>query len=470
LLNSLFQIEENGTSVRTEVTAGCTTFLTMAYIIFVQPAVLSGLMFEMNTGVDFGAVTTATCLSAALATLIMGLHARYPIALAPGMGQNMFFVLGAIPVAAAAGFAEPWRAALGAVFVAGMLFLALSVTGLRQQLLDAVSPSMKRGIAVGIGLYIAFIGLSNAGVVVGDPSATVKLNPAFVSPDLLVFFVGLVVGAVCHARRIAGSIIWGIVAALAVTIGMRAIVFVLPESVAASPAFSESMLMTRFRLADGIFSLPPSIAPTFLKMDVLAAFSLSMLPVVLIFLFMDVFDTAGTLIAVSEQAELTKDGKLPRANRAMMSDAVGSAAGACLGTSTVTSFIESIAGVEAGGKTGLTAVVVALLFLLALFFSPVVAMVGSYPPITAPALLLVGTMMVKNVLDIEWSDRSESIPAVITLMGIPFLFSIGDGIAFGLLIYPAVKALAGKKADVRWSMWVLAVLLVAYFVFVRSKI
>lgn len=470
MLDSLFELNKHGTSVRTEVTAGLTTFLTMAYIIFVQPAILSGTMFDIDTGIDFGAITTATCLSAALATLIMGLYARYPIALAPGMGTNMFFVLSALPVAAAAGFAEPWRVTLGAVFVAGLLFLALTLTGVREKLLDVVSPSMKRGIAVGIGLFIAFIGLSNAGIVVSEPGAAVKLNPNFLSPDLLVFAVGLVVGAAAHARRVAGSIIWGIVAALGTALIMRILFSLLPESVSGVSAISSSMLFTRFSLADGIVSLPPSLGPTLFRMDIVSALSVSMLPIVLIFLFIDVFDTAGTLIAVGEQAEFMQDGKLPRANRAMLSDAVGTAAGACMGTSTVTSFIESAAGVEAGGRTGLTAVTVALLFLLALFVSPLVAMVGSYPPITAPALVLVGTMMIRNVSNIDWSDRSESIPAVLIMMGIPFLYSIGDGIAFGLLTYPVVKLLAGKASEVRWSMWLLALLLVLYFVFVRSRI
>ena len=470
MLGSLFQLDRQGTSVRTEVTAGFTTFLTMAYIIFVQPAILSGAMFDMDTGIDFGAITTATCLAAALATLIMGLYARYPIALAPGMGENLFFVLSALPVATAAGFAEPWRATLGAVFVAGLIFLLISLTGVREKLLDVVSPSMKRGIAVGIGLYIAFIGLSNAKIVVADPGAAVTLNPEFLSPDLLVFFVGLLVGATLHARRVAGSIIWGIAAALGTALVLRLVLPLLLSSAAESSAVVGSMLFTHFSPASGVFSLPPSLAPTFLRMDLVAALSMTMLPVILIFLFMDVFDTAGTLIAVGEQAELLEDGKLPRAGRAMMADAVGTSAGACLGTSTVTSFIESAAGVEAGGRTGLTAVTVALLFLVALFFSPLVAMVGSYPPITAPALVLVGTMMMRNIRYIEWSDHSESIPAVLTLMGIPFLYSIGDGIAFGLVTYPVIKALGGKARDVRWPMWLLAALLVAYFVFVRSRI
>ena len=470
MISSLFRLDEHATSVRTEVLAGLTTFLTMAYIIFVQPAILSGAMFGMETGIDFGAITAVTCLSSALATLIMGLYARYPIGLAPGMGENVFFVLSALPVAAAAGFAEPWRAALGAVFVAGILFLLISVTGVRAMLLDAVSHSMKHGIAVGIGLFIAFIGLSNARIVVADPGATVKLNPDFLSPDVLVFLVGLLVAAVLHARRVVGSIVWGMGAALLTALALRWAVPLLPDSVSGSAAVTQSMLFTRFAPADGIISAPPSLAPTFFRMDLTAALSVSMVPMILIFLFMDVFDTMGTLIAVGAQGGFLKDNRLPRANRAMIADAVGTAAGACMGTSTVVPFIESAAGVEAGGRTGLTAVTVAVLFVVALFFYPVVEMVGSYPPITTPALLVVGVMMMRSITAIDWADLTEVIPAALTMMAIPFLYSIGDGIAVGLVTYPVVKSLGGKARDVRWSMWLLAVLLLAYFVFVRSRI
>ena len=469
MIQQHFRLSEHGTTVRTELVAGATTFLTMAYIIFVQPAVLSGSMFDTVTGMDFGAVTTATCLAAALATAIMGLVARYPVALAPGMGQNFFFVFTALPVAAATGVAEPWTAALGAVFVAGVLFLIMSLLGVRERLMNAVSLNLKLGIAVGIGLFIAFIGLRNAQLVLVDPGTAVKMNPALVSPDVLVFLIGLVTGAALHARRVPGSILWGIVCSFAAAAIFKMTIPIFP-ALARSPVVQESLLMTRFVAAGGVVAWPPSIAPTFLQMDVLAALSMTMIPIVIMFLFMDVFDTMGTLIGVGQQAGLMKDGKLPRAERAMLSDAVGTVAGAALGTSTVTSYIESAAGVEQGGRTGLTALTVAALFLVALFFYPIVAMVGSYPPITAPALVLVGAMMVRNVVHIDWTDFTEGIPAFLTVVGIPFFYSIADGMALGLMTYPVVKGLGGKANEVRAGSWFLAGLLLVYFVAVRSRV
>jgi AGZA family xanthine/uracil permease-like MFS transporter len=467
-LDRFFKLSENNTGVRREVIAGLITFLTMAYIIFVQPAVLSGAIFNMDTGMDFGAVTTATCISAALATAIMGLYARYPIAQAPGMGENFFFVFSAIPAAAAAGFANAWEVALGVVFISGVLFLILSVSGVRKIIIDAISPSMKNGIAVGIGLFIAFIGLQNTGLILKDPGTAVRLNTRFESPDLIVFFFGLLLTAALYARRIGGAILWGIAGATLLTIVLRLILPNLPPSISDSKLVSESLLITHFKVAQGIFSLPPSLAPTFLKMDIVNALSISMLPFIVIFLFMNVFDTIGTLIGVSEQAGFIKDDKLPRANEALLSDAVGTTVGACLGTSTVVSFIESAAGVEYGGRTGLTALTTALLFLLAPFFSPLIAMVGSYAPITAPALVIVGSMMIRNVTKINWADYSEAIPSFITIIGIPLTYSISDGLALGFISYPVIKLFSGRGKEVKWLMYVLAFILIGYFVFVRS--
>jgi AGZA family xanthine/uracil permease-like MFS transporter len=407
ILNAVFRLEEKRTTPRTEILAGVTTFLTMSYIIFVQPAVLSGTMLGTPTGMDFGAVTTATCLSAALATLIMGLYARYPIALAPGMGENFVFVATAIPVAAAAGYAQPWQAALGATFVAGVLFLGLSLLGVRERIIDSVSHSMKHAIAVGIGMFIAFLGLRSGQLIVPDPGTFVKLSSAIVSPDVIVFVVGLVVAAVLSARRVRGAILWGIVASLVIALAMKWSLPLLPSWVVESDLVRESLLVTGFTPAAGIVSAPPSMSQTFLAMDLGAALSAVMIPVIVIFLFMDVFDTTGTLIGVGEQAGLLVDGKLMRSRRAMLSDAVGTVAGATMGTSTVTSFIESAAGVEQGGRTGLTAVTVAVLFVVALFFYPLIAMVGSYPPITASALVLVGAMMARNVSKIPKTCRGR---------------------------------------------------------------
>jgi adenine/guanine/hypoxanthine permease len=467
LLERLFRLAENGTSVRTELAAGLTTFLTMSYIIVVQPAVLSGTMFGEPTGMDFGAVMTATCLAAALASAIMGLYARYPIAQAPGMGENFFFVFTAMPVAAAAGSAAPWATALGAVFVSGVLFLVLTLAGAREAVMNALTPSMRHAIAAGIGLFIAFIGLQNAQIIVADPGTAVALNPDFGSPDILVFFVGLLTGAGLHARRVRGSILWGILAAGAVAIAIKLALPLMGPAVTDSPLVANSVLAMRFDVADRLLATPPSLAPTLLKMDVRGALTIAMTPVVAIFLFMVFFDTVGTLVGVAQQAGLMRGGQLPRARQAFLSDATATVAGACLGTSTVTSYIESATGVEQGGRTGLTALTVAVLFLAALFFSPIVTMLGGYPPITSPALVLVGAMMLGNVRHVEWSDPTEVIPAFLVLAGIPFTYSIADGLALGLVAYPVIKVLAGRAREARLASWVVAGLLMFYFLMIR---
>jgi AGZA family xanthine/uracil permease-like MFS transporter len=456
--------------VRTEVIAGSVTFLTMAYIIFVQPAVLSGLLFGTQTGMDFGALTVATCVSAALTTFIMAFYANYPVALAPGMGENFLFVLSLIPAASAAGFQNPWQVALGVIFISGVLSLAVSVFGVREFVIDAISASMKNAIAVGIGVFIAFIGLQNAGLIRPSPATGVTLNPSFGSPDLIIFFFGLFLIGVLYVRRIPGAILWGIGAATALTIVFHLALSHCPESVTSSPLIKDSMLMTRFKMATGVASLPPSVAPTFWKMDLVHAFAATMIPFIVIFLFMDVFDTVGTLIGVAEQAGMIKDDKLPRARQALMSDSVGTLIGAVLGTSTVTSYIESNAGVEQGGRTGLTGLTAGILFLLALFFSPIIIMVGSYAPITAPALVSVGAMMMRNVVKIDWRDPTESVPAFLIIVGIPLSYSICDGLALGFIAYPILKFFGGRGREVRWLTYVLGIVLVAYFIFVRSSI
>jgi len=469
MIERLFKLSENKTTARTEALAGLTTFLTMAYIIFVQPSVLSGKMFGTDTGMDFGAVTTATCLSAALATAIMAFYARYPIAQAPGMGENFFFVLSALPAASAAGFTNGWQVALGVVFLSGVLFLILSLVGLRELIFNAVSPSLKNAIAAGIGLFIAFIGLQQAGVILKDPGTAVKLNTHFASPDSIVFFVGMLATAILHARRVRGSILWGIIVGTVLACLLKIALPHLPAAFSAAPAVSESMLNTRFEFAKAVVARPPSLAPTFLKMDIGHALTPVMLPFVFVFLFMLTFDAIGTLIGVCEQAGFMRDNRLPRAKQAMVSDAIGTVAGAALGTSTVTSFVESAAGVEAGGRTGLPGVVVAGLFLLALFFSPVIAMIGGYPPITAPALTIVGAMMMQTVAKIEWKDYTESIPAFLIIIGIPLSYSIADGLAIGFISYAIIKGFSGRGREISWLTYILAIVLVFYFVFVRSR-
>ncbi len=470
MLERLFQLSEHGTNVRTELLAGLTTFLTMAYIVFLQPAILSGRLFGMDTGMDWGAVMTATCLAAALASAVMGLYANYPIGQAPGMGENFFFVFSVLPAAAAAasGGAQPWQVALGVVFIAGLLFLLLAVLGVREMLLGAISPSMRNAIAVGIGLFVAFIGLQNAGLVVPNPSTSVKLNPHFSSPDVLVFIFGLFLTAGLLARRVRGAIVWGILAATLLAAALQWSLPWLPQGWVRSDVVAGSDLVQRFEVARTVVERPPSLAPTFLQMDLRGALSVSMIPFIVIFLFMDLFDTLGTLLGVSEQAGLVKDNQLPRARQAFMSDAIGTVAGAAMGTSTVTSFIESTAGVEQGGRTGLTACTTAGLFLVALFFAPIVRMVGDYPAITAPALVLVGAMMMRNVTKIDWSDYTEALPSFLIVIGVPLTYSIGDGLALGFIAYPIVKLAGGRRRDVRWLMLAMAGVLAAYFFFLRA--
>jgi AGZA family xanthine/uracil permease-like MFS transporter len=452
-----FQLEARQSDFRREVLGGTTTFLAMSYIIVVQPAVLSGSMFGIDTGLDFGAVTTATCLAAALSTALMALYARTPLAQAPGMGENFFVALTVIPAAAAAGFANPWQAALGVVFVSGALFLLVTLLGLRRLLAEAISPSLRAGIAGGIGLFIAFIGLRNAGLVLEDPSTVVRLNPDWFAPDLVVFFSGLITAAGLRARRVRGAILWGIgVATLAAVL----IKTLFPEGPGAA--------MAGFAIADAIVAPPPSLSPTFLKMDLAAALSLVMLPYVVVLLLMDFFDTLGTLIGVTEAAGLAERGGFPHPQRVYLSDAVATVAGSAMGTSTVTSFIESAAGVEEGARTGLAGLTTAALFLLALFFFPVIAMVGSYPPLTAPALVLVGSAMLRSVRRIDWSDTTESLPAFLILIGIPLSYSISDGLALGFIAYPAVKIASGRGRELRWPMVATAVVLLLYLAVLRS--
>ncbi len=398
------------------------------------------------------------------------------------MGENFFFVFGLLPAATkmiadqvaqgqiAAGSTTPWQIGLGVVFYSGVVFLLLSMLGIREKLMEAISPSMRNGIAIGIGLFIVLIGMDSAHLLLKDPSTGWKLNPRFASPDIVVFFFGLLVTAALHARRVRGSIILGIIAATLFSVALKFGLPLLGEGVMASPLVKDSMLMREFTPANGVVAAPPSIAPTLFKLDLVGSLSWPMAPFILIFLFMVLFDTLGTLIGVAEQAGLVRDNRLPRAKQALMSDAVGTVAGAALGTSTVTSFIESASGVEQGGRTGLTALCAAALFLLALFFTPLIDMIGSYRPITAPALVVVGTMMMRNVTKIDWGNYAESLPAFLVIAGIPMTFSIADGLALGFIAYPAVKLLSGQQRDVKWLMYVMAVVLVAYFVVVRVRI
>ena len=437
-LERLFHLTQHGTTVRTEVLAGSTTFFTLAYIIFVQPTVLSA------AGMDFGSVFVATCLASGIATSMMAFFANYPIAVAPAMGHNFYFVF---TVVVAGGV--PWQVALGGVAVAGMLFVLTAGVGLRERLITAIPDSLKHTIAVGIGLLIATVGLQWAGVIVDSPGTLVTLGDLRTAP-VMVALIGFSVMAVLTA--------WNLRSALLVGLLVSGVVAWL-------------IGVTEYQ---GLASLPPSMAPTFLELDVLGALHPDMVGVIFVFLFLALFDSVGTLVAVAEQAGLMRDGELPRARGALLADAAGTVVGAGLGTSTVTAYVESSTGVAAGGRTGLTAVVTAGLFFLALFFSPLVAMVGggyrvsddlTLYPVIAPALIVVGTMMVRGVRRIGWDDPTEAIPAFLTILVMPLTVSITEGIAFGFISFATLKLLTGRAAETEWLVFLFAGLFLVRYIF-----
>jgi AGZA family xanthine/uracil permease-like MFS transporter len=436
MLDQWFRLNALGTNVRTEVLAGVTTFLAMAYIIFVQPAVLSA------AGMDAGAVLTATCLASALATLLMGVLANYPIAVAPAMGHNFFF---AFTVVVARG--TPWPVALGAVAIAGTAFILTAGIGLRERVILAVPESLKHAITVGIGLLIALIGLEWSGVVVASPGTLVTLGQLS-SPPVALALGTLAFTAILVARGMRGALL----------IGM------LVSTVAAL-----IMGLTHF---EGIVARPPSLAPTWLKLDIAGALRPGMIDVIFVFFFLALFDSIGTLIGVASRIGMVHGGTFPRARQALLADAVGTVAGAVMGTSTVTAYIESSAGVAAGGRSGLANLVTAGLFLLALFFHPLVKMIGggyaagggiTLYPIVAPALVLVGVMMMDSVTKIRWSDPTESIPAFLTALTMPLAVSITDGIAFGFIACALLKLATGRARELSWLGYVFAALFLARY-------
>jgi AGZA family xanthine/uracil permease-like MFS transporter len=438
MLQRLFHLDEQSTDVRTEILGGVTTFMTMAYIVFVNPAVLAG------AGMDFGAVMTATCLSAAIATFAMGLAANYPIALAPGMGENFFFLTVVL------GMAVSWQVALAAVFVSGVVFVLLTFLRIREMIIDAIPNSLKHAIAVGIGLFIAFIGFTGAGIVEKSDAGMLMRLGDLSRPPTLLACVGLLLIIALMARRVKGAILIGIIVT--------------------------SVLAWAFNLVEwqGFVSAPPSMAPTFMQLDLRGLLDAAMIPVIVIFLFMAVFDAIGTLIGVTERAGLLRDGKLPRATRALLADSSGTVVGSIFGTSTVTAYIESATGVSAGARTGLANMVTGVLFVLVLFFSPLVKMVGGGVPIegggvlqpmTSPALIVVGCLMVGSIRNIDWSDFTESFPAFLVMVGIPFAWSIADGIAFGFISYPALKLLTGRWRDTSKLVYALGLLFVLRYLF-----
>ena len=428
MLDSFFKLKEHKTNVKTEVIAGFTTFLTMAYIVFVNPAILS------LTGMDFNAVFVATCLSAALGTAIMALVANYPIALAPGMGLNAYFTFTVVQ-----GMGVPWQTALGAVFISGIIFLIVSLFKVREAIVNAIPHSLKLAISAGVGMFLAIIALKNAGIVVASPATLVTLGNIHAPQTLLAIF-GFFMIVALEYRRVHGSII---IAILTIT------------------TLSIALGLSEFK---GVFSMPPSLAPTLMKMDLKAAMNAGLIGVIFVFFFVDLFDTSGTLIGVSYRAGLLdKDGKLPRLKKALLADSVAITAGAALGTSSTTAYIESAAGTAVGGRTGLTALVVALLFLAALWFAPLAGTVPAYA--TAPALCYVAVLMARGLADINWDDLTESAPAVMTAFAMPFTFSIADGIAFGFISYSVIKIMAGRYKELSWSVLLITALWIVKFAF-----
>ena len=425
-LERRFAIAAHGSTWRREVVAGVTTFLAMAYITVVNPAVLA------DAGMDFGAVFVATCIAAAAGTLAMGLLANYPVALAPGMGQNAFFTYTVV-----LGMGVDWRTALGAVFLSGVLFVALSALRVREWLINAIPKDLKLGICAGVGFFIALIALKNAGVVVGNDATLVAFGDMTAFAPLAAI-VGFAVIAALMARRVPGAIVLGM---LAVAV--------------AGWAFGAAEF-------HGVFSLPPSPAPVLLELDILGALQLSFVAVVLSFLIVDVFDTAGTLVGVATRSGLLgADGKLPRLRDALLADSGATVFGALAGTSSATSYIESAAGVESGGRTGLTAVVVAGLFLLCLLFAP---LAESMPPYaTSAALLLVAMLMARGLADLDWKDITEAAPATVTAIAMPLSFSVADGIGLGFLSYAAIKVLAGRWRECPAAVYFVALVFALKF-------
>ena len=424
-MERFFALTAHNTTIRTEVAAGFATFLTMAYIVVVNPGIMAA------AGIDPGAAFVATCLAAAIGSALMGLLANYPIALAPGMGLNAYFAFVVV-----GGMGIPWQVALGAVFLSGLIFFAISAVRLREWLIGGIPLSLKLGIAAGIGLFLGLIGLKNLGLITANPATLVGMGP--ITTPVLLGAGGFVLMAALAARRIPGAVIIGILATAAAGMPLG---------------------LTTFQ---GIVALPPSLAPTFLQMDIRGALQLGLLGIVFTFFIVDLLDNAGTLIATTHRAGLMRpDGSVPKLGRALMADSGGAMIGATLGTSTTVSFIESAAGIQQGGRTGLTAVTVAVLFLAALFLAPLATAIPAFA--TAPALVFVACLMAQALRDVDWVDETEYLPAMLTVLAMPFTFSIATGIGLGFLSYVGIKLLAGRGREVHGAVWLLSGLCAAKF-------
>jgi len=431
MLERLFKFSENNTNAKTEVIAGITTFMTMAYIIFVNPAILS------KTGMDFGAVMVATVIAAGFSTIFMGLFANYPFALAPGMGLNAYF---AFTVVGQMGYS--WQTALGAVFISGVIFLILTFARIREIIVYSIPESLKLATAGGIGLFIALIGLKEVGIIIKNPATLVALGDMTAASAIMTIIGIIIIGALI-ARKLKGAILIGIL--IIWIIGLLA-------------------GLSEFK---GIVGMPPDISPVFFKLDISSALDIGFFGIVFAFLFVDLFDTTGTLVGVAKQGGfIKKNGDFPRVNKALSVDAVGTCFGSVLGTSTITTYIESASGVAEGGRTGLTSVVVGILFLLSMFLAPLAESIPAYA--TSPALVIVGVFMLKTVTRIDWEDMTEALPSFMVIISMPFSYSIATGIAMGFIFYPITKTLAGKAKEVKPTVWILALIFIARFVYLGT--
>ena len=456
-LDKLFHLKENHTDVKTEVMAGITTFMTMAYILAVNPNILSA------SGMDRGSVFTATALSAFIASCLMALLSNYPFVLAPGMGLNAYFTYTVV-----LGMGYSWQQALAAVFAEGIIFILLSLTNVREAIFNSIPMNLKHAVSVGIGLFIAFIGLQNAKIVVGNDSTLVSIfsfkssvaEGTFSSQGITVLLalIGILVTAILLAKDVKGSILWGILITWVLGIICQLTHLYVPNAdlgyYSLLPDFSSGISV-------------PSMAPTFMKMDFSIVFSLDFVVIMFAFLFVDMFDTLGTLIGVASKADmLDKDGKLPNIKGALLSDAVGTTVGAMCGTSTVTTFVESASGVAEGGRTGLTSIVAGILFALSLLLSPIFLAIPSFA--TAPALIVVGYLMLTSVTKIDFSDMTEAIPCFIAIIAMPFMYSISEGISMGVISYVVINVITGKAKEKKISllMYILAVLFVLKYIFI----
>ena len=424
-----FGIDGQNTTIKTEILAGVTTFLTMAYIIFVNPNVLA------DAGMDKGAVFVATCLAAAIGCFIMGIYARLPVALAPGMGLNAFFTYGVV-----LGMGYAWQTALGAVFLSGCIFILLSLFKIREIIINSIPDSIKQGVVAGIGAFLAFISLQTAGVIVNNDATLVGLGDMTSFSPAMAALGFIVIVGLSH-KRVPGAVTIGILLVAAIS------------------------LITGNTQFTGIISAPPSIAPTLMQLDIAGAFDVAMISVIFAFLFVDLFDTAGTLIATTTQAGLIgKDGKIPNMGKALLADSTATVAGTLLGTSSTTSYIESVSGIASGGRTGLMAVTVGVLFLLSVFFSPLAGMIPGYA--TAGAIFYVAVLMMETLKDVKWNDLTEAAPVVVVLLFTPLTYSVADGIALGFITFTAIKVVAGKFSDISIPVWLLTAVLLAKIIFI----